>query len=363
MSIRVFQNSGIYPAYRPFLSSATRDVLSFEEAIRVFLSDRYGAAHILKPILEGDRSCFFTNGDFLPTQQLWAKENGLKSETSLDEILLAQIEDHRTEIFYNSDPMRYGDEFLKRLPGCVRRTVAWRAAPSQGGKFLGHDIIVNNFPKILEGYRIQGVRAEYLAPGHDPEMDSYAANQNRPIDVLFVGGYSRHHKSRAKMLEMVASLRTEMNVVMHLDRGRLTKLAETPLGLIGPLSKHRRCADIRAVAKDAVFGRNLLNAIANAKIVINGAIDMAGNDRGNMRVWEALGCGAALVSDVGQYPEGMIENTHFKAYASKEEAVDKIRDLIANPSELINTASAGHAMIATRYSKSVQWDRFQEIVA
>lgn len=361
--MRVFQNSGVYPAYQPRLAQITKGASTFRGAINAFLEDRYGIAHILQPVLDRDPCCFFTNGNDANAQLLWANENGLSGAQQLDQILLAQIEHHRTEVFYNTDPMRYGDDFLKQLPGCVRRTVAWRAAPSQGGQFLAHDIIVNNFPSILEGYRAQGARAEYFAPAHDPEMDCYAANQTRPVDILFVGGYSRHHQTRAKMLEMVAALRTEMNVVMHLDRGRLTKLAETPLGWIGPLTKHRRCPDIRAVAKDPVFGRDLLNAIGNAKIVINGAVDMAGNDRGNMRVWEALGCGAALVTDVGRYPEGMIENTHFKTYASPKEAVGIIRDLIANPSELLTTATTGHEMIATRYSKTEQWNRFQEIVA
>ncbi|MVZ98461.1 glycosyltransferase family 1 protein [Sphingorhabdus sp. IMCC26285] len=361
--MRVFQNSGIYPAYQPFLKDLTKNAATFDDAVLAFLSDRYGAAHILKPVLEHDPICFFTNGNDEHTQRLWARDQGLKSDTPLDEILLAQIEHHNTEIFYNSDPMRYGDLFLKRLPGCVRRTVAWRAAPSDGGQFLTHDIIVNNFPTILEGYRARGVRAEYFAPAHDPEMNFYAAQTDRPIDVLFVGGYSRHHKNRAKMLELVAAMRNEWNIVMHLDRGRLTKLAETPLGWIGPLAKHRRSVNIRAVATDAIFGRELLTAIGNSKIVVNGAVDMAGPDRGNMRVWEALGCGAALVTDAGRYPDEMIENLHFRTYATPTDAVNCIRNMIDNPAERLKVAETGHKLIAERYSKAFQWNRFQEIVA
>lgn len=361
--MRVFQNSGIYKSYRPRLDQLTCHVKSFGEAIQGFLGDRYGIAHILKPILDNDPNAFFTNGDNESAQRLWASEQGLKPEIPLDEILLAQIEHHRTEVFYNCDPMRYGDSFLKRLPGCVQRTVAWRAAPSAGGEFLSHDIVVNNFPTLLNMYRAQGVRAEYFPPAHDPEMDQFAAIENRPVDVLFVGGYSRHHKNRAKMLELVASLRSEMKVVFHLDRSRLTRLAETPLGWFGPLAKHRRSADILAVAAGAVFGRALLATIGNAKIVVNGAIDMAGDDRGNMRVWEALGCGAALVTDSGRYPDDMNEPQHFLTYATPDEAVQRVRDLIADPDERSKIAQAGHALIAERYSKTVQWNRFKEIVA
>lgn len=360
--MQFFQNSGIYRSYRPKLRFLERGVATFAEALQVFFADRYGVAHILHPVLTGDPSAFFTNGDNEFAQRLWAKEQGLADGMPLDAILLSQIEHHRTEVFYNSDPMRYGDAFLKRLPGSIKRTIAWRAAPSQGGEFLTHDIIVNNFPSLLEGYRAQGVRAEYFTPAHDPEMNAYAMQTERPIDVLFVGTYSRYHRGRAHVLEAIAALRHEMNVVMHLDRSRMTRLAETPLGWVGPLAKHRRNADIRSVACPPVFGRNLLTAIGNAKIVINGAIDMGGSDRGNMRVWEALGCGAALVSDVGQYPNGMVSPDHFLTYASAEEAVSKVRDLHASGSWQA-IAKSGHAMIANDFSKSLQWKRFLEIAS
>ncbi|VVS98437.1 conserved hypothetical protein [Sphingomonas sp. EC-HK361] len=361
--MRIFQNSGVYRSYRPRLARLTKDSRSFADATAAFLDDRFGAAHFLQPILNVEETAFFANGDDEFSQRLWAKENGLPANATLEEILRAQIEHHRTEIFYNTDPMRYGDDFLATLPGSVKRTVAWRAAPSAGGRFLKHDVIVNNFPGLLDQYRAQGARAEYFAPAHDPAMDRYADRTDRPIDVLFVGTYSRYHRSRALILEAVAALRLDMNVVMHLDRSRLTRLAETPLGWMGPLAKHRRNRDIRAVARGPVFGLDLLEAIGTAKVVVNGAIDMAGGDRGNMRVWEAMGCGAALVSDIGRYPDGIVQGEHFAAYASAQEAVDRIRALHADDDQRKAMARAGHAMIADRFSKQRQWERFVEIVA
>ncbi len=44
----------------------------------------------------------------------------MSTRASLGEILLAQVESHRTEVFYNLDPMRYGSNFIHNLPGCVR---------------------------------------------------------------------------------------------------------------------------------------------------------------------------------------------------------------------------------------------------
>lgn len=360
--MRLLQNSVIYPSYLPRLTELRRECASFAQATAAFLADRFGAAHFLEPVLNGEPDAFFTNGDDPFAQRLWATENGLKADTPLHDILLAQIEHHRTEVFYNLDPMRYGNAFLMRLPGHVRRTIAWRAAPSTGGDFLNHDVIVNNFPAILAGYRSQGARSEYLAPAHDPAMDSYAARSDRPVDVLFVGTYSRHHSVRARLLEAVAGLRGEMTVAMHLDRSRYTRLAESPLGIVGPLAKHKRPRDVRAVALAPVFGRELYAALSSARIVVNGAIDMAGDERGNMRVWEALGCGAAMVSDEGRYPEGIAAGRDFLSYATPEEAVAQVRALHTDPAQCAALAHAGHATIASRYSKARQWQRFLEIV-
>ena len=40
-------------------------------------------------------------------QRHWAREHGMPGKPSLEAILLAQIEHHRTEVFYNLDPVRY----------------------------------------------------------------------------------------------------------------------------------------------------------------------------------------------------------------------------------------------------------------
>ena len=122
--MRIFQNSGISPSYRSRLAGLVAGGGGFEQQRAVFLNDRYGAAHILMPVLGGSPDAFFTNGDDESLQRAWARENGLAEDTSLADILLAQIENHRTDIFYNLDPFRYDASFVRRLPGHVKRKIA-----------------------------------------------------------------------------------------------------------------------------------------------------------------------------------------------------------------------------------------------
>lgn len=359
----IFQNSGVYPAYLPRLRQVAPPSASYAEQMAGFLADRYGACHILQPVYDGAGSVAFTNGSDPVLQRAWARERGMPSSATLDEILLAQIEEHRTEIFYNQDPMRFGNRFLARLPGSVRMKIAWRAAPSARGDFDLHDLFICNFPTILETYKSLGMTAAYFSPSHDAVMDEYAANEDRPVDVLFVGGYSRHHVRRARVLEAVAGLHERYRVEFCLDQSRLVRLAETPVGWIGPLARHRRPNSVRLVSHGPVFGRALYERLSRAKIVLNGAVDMAGSDRGNMRCWEAMGCSALLLSDTGDYPEGMIADRTMCSYDTEESARQAITSLLADPGSISKIASLGHETIRTRYSKAKQWAAFQVLVA
>lgn len=360
--MRLFQSSGVTKAYRSHLDEITADAQDFATKRDVFLKDRFGAPHILLPVLEGDADAFFTNANDEDLQRAWAREQGMAAKTPLLDILLAQVEHHRTEVLYNLDPITVDDTFLLRLPGSVKRTVAWRAAPSGNAEFLKHDLIVNNFPHVLETYRRKGARIALFFPAHDPVMDDYA-NTDRPIDIFFAGGYSRHHIRRNQTLSLIAELRTRFNIVFCIDVSRFTRLAESPFGLVGPLRKYRRPEGIFALSQSPRYGRDLYRLLGKSKIVINGAIDMAGPDRGNIRVWEAMGAGAALVSDEGNYPEGIEAGKAFASYRDDRSLIAAVERLLGDDVYRLNLAAAGNRIIKSRYGKVEQWSAFQRLVA
>lgn len=360
--MRVFQNSGYYPSYGPRLRRLAGNAVTFQQQLQVFFDDRYGASHMLLPVARADPDAFFTNWDDKRLQHAWAREAGLPKKVTLEEILLAQIEAHRTEVFYNLDPVRLSNSFIERLPGCVKKTIAWRAAPSGDVDFSKHDLVVCNFPSILADLQRRGYRTAYFAPSHDSVMDRFAAKGDRPIDVLFVGGYSRHHTRRAEILNAVAGLAGQFKIVFHLDQSRLSRLAESPIGSLLPLARHRRPSAVRSVSRPPVFGLELYQALSQAKIVLNGAVDMAGNERGNMRCFESMGCGALLLSDEGNYPDGMVAGVTLVTYSSPADTTAQIRRLLADSEQRGAIAREGHKMVSTRYSREVQWLRFQELL-
>ena len=50
---------------------------------------------------------------------------GIAGKPTLEAILLAQIEQHGPK-FSKLDPVRYPSAFVRKLPGCIRKTFCWR---------------------------------------------------------------------------------------------------------------------------------------------------------------------------------------------------------------------------------------------
>lgn len=355
--MRVFQNNGLSRGFRAHRSDGP--YRSFAEGRAGFLDTRFAASHILLPVYSGSPDAFYTNGDDETLQALWAREQGLQTD-SLERILLSQIEHHRTEVFYNLDPIRFGSSFVDKLPGCVKKSVCWRAAPSGDADLAKYDLVVCNFPSILDDWRHKGCKTAYFFPAHDPAMDVYAESRRDDFDLIFIGGFSRHHVKRSEALKAAASA-PGINARFYLEDSRLTRLANV-LPFVPGLGAYRHPAEIRAVRAGPIYGRDAYAALSRSRIVFNGAVDMAGEDRGNMRCFEATGCGAVLLTDSGGYPEGFVDGDTMVTYSSNDEIPKLVQRLTKEVAWANSIAEAGCAMVKDRYSKERQWTKFGELV-
>jgi spore maturation protein CgeB len=96
---------------------------------------------------------------------------------------------------------------------------------------------------------------------------------------------------------------------------------------------------------------------------LNGAIDMSGEDRGNMRCFEAMGCSALLLSDAGLYPSGMRDGETLLAYSSASQACALVEGVLNDWGRYAEMAQRAHRMVRSRYSKEQQWQEFNRLVS
>jgi hypothetical protein len=282
----------------------------------------------------------------------------------MTDILLAQIEDHRAEVLYNNHPIGFPSSFVRRLPGCVKATIAWRAAPSAGADLSAYTRIVSNFESLNAAWRSKGWRTATFHPSHDPMMQPFADRTERPTDVFFTGSYARTtgHSQRLRELAAISSLNASHRVDMRLLSARWGRLADTrPLRWVPvPI---RLPKSLRSARREPVFGREMYLSMSSAKIVVNPATDIAGQERGNMRCWEALGCGSCMVASAGRYPEGFEAGVNFVAYQGTDDMLKKTRQLLQDEPLRRAIADAGHAMVRSVWSKDRQWADFERLAA
>lgn len=129
----------------------------------------------------------------------------------------------------------------------------------------------------------------------------------------------------------------------------------------------QKYSPLRKVSKhfsEPIFGKEVYELISEAKIVFNisGGLKQFGNYKFNNRIFEALGVGSFMLSDKGIYPSYMKEGIHFDVYSNFKELTDKIQYYLKNNIERESMAREGNRMIASRYSKDIQWQEFTKII-
>jgi spore maturation protein CgeB len=152
-------------------------------------------------------------------------------------------------------------------------------APSRGVDWSVYDLMMSQLSATVDFFRRLGVRAEVNHLAFEPGiLDVLPPAPATDIDVSFVGTVSPDHQQRIALLEAVA------------ERYDL-KLFGNPSQTLPASSPLHRCF------QGEVWGAEMYQALRRSKITLNSHIDMAGREAGNMRLFEATGVGAYLLTD------------------------------------------------------------------
>lgn len=284
-----------------------------------------------------------------PLQQAWAKANGvrfsqlalklhhrffrvpllgrfLSSLPGLAEIAIAQIKSAKPDVLYCQDLSFFPGEVLRELKQHVRLVVGQIACPLPPESFLkGYDLILTSFPHFVDRLRALGVRSEYFRIAFDPRVLSRLGPVEQDIDFSFVGGISRHHDGATPLLEYLVE-QTNMRVFGY---GADSLPTSSP---------------IRRQHGGEVWGLNMYRALARSRITLNRHINVAENFANNMRLFEATGVGAMLLTDRKDNLQDLFDiGSEVVAYSSREEAVEIVRHYLSHPEERARIARAGQA--------------------
>jgi hypothetical protein len=239
-------------------------------------------------------------------------------------VMIAQIEAFQPDVILNQAMHFVSAESLRSLVGSRCLLVGQIAAPwHQPDDDCGYDLIVTSLPNFVQQFDRRGIRTFYNQLGFSPHILDDLPETKRDLEITFVGTLSVHHAERIRLLEFLAE-RINLNIWG-------TGIEE--------VSKE---SAIHGCYRGPAWGRDMFAIFRRSKIVINQHIGIAGSFANNMRLYEATGCGAALLTDRKTNLHELFDiGSEVIDYGDPAECLARIEGLLSEPARCVAIGSQG----------------------
>src|SRR5581483_3430738 len=274
---------------------------------------------------------------FKPMLRPLARKVGLspRLDQAAETILLEQIEAFQPDLILNQDAFHIDTALMRRIKGIGKPILLGQVgiAPSRGEDWTVYDLMLSQLSVTVELFRRAGVRAEVNHLAFEPAvLDALPATPAQDIDISFVGTVSPDHRQRIALLEAVAT------------RHRLALFGNPPRALPSSSPLHR-------CFRGEVWGADMYQALRRSKITLNSHIDMAGREAGNMRLFEATGVGAFLLTDFKDNLHTLFApEREVAAWRSIDECLAAIERYLADDGARSAIAKAGQARTMAQHT-------------
>ncbi len=309
----------------------------------------------------------------MPLQAAWAREHGMRTSLVLgtasrlptraglaarqafqNRIAMAQIEHFSPDVLYCQDLGVFTSRELSAIHARGIFVAGQIASPAPETETLRcFDLICTSFPHFVDRFRAIGVASEYLPIGFDTRLSGRAAARGfdpatqaaRDIDVSFVGSVDpRVHPSRVALLEQVCRKRPIAVYGNGIDA--------LPAG-----------SSIRGCFLGEAWGLSMYELLARSRITLNRHIDAAEGCANNMRLYEATGMGAMLLTDNGTNLSEIFQpDVEVESYAGAADLIKQLDLLLIDEERRSQIARAGRERTLADHSYSDVIARLSEIL-
>ena len=329
-----------------YLTGETRADSGYQEQLSSLTAECFGDSDFYSRRL---REAGFQTEDTIincdPLQDAWARENGFQGSGIV--VALEQIVRMQPDIAYFQDMHMMSAEFLTAIRPHVKFIVGQIASPMHHIPLSCYDIIFSSFPHFTERFRAKGISAYYQPLAFEERvLQTFRTKsfEQRTVELSFIGGVTPDHSGRYQLLETLANA-TPLEVWGY---GAEALPSDSPL-----TARHR----------GQVWGKDMFARLADSKITINKHIDVAENNANNMRLFEATGCGALLITDYKDNISDLFEiGREVVCYRDAEECLELVNYYLSNPEEAKQIAARGQERTLREHSYQKRMFQTAEIL-
>ncbi len=330
-----------------------------------------------------------------PLLRAWGAGRDLDPGVRLEDIAIEQVRAFAPEVLWYDHA---DDALLERLRAAapsIRRVLGWVGSwVPEGSSYPGNDLTLSCAPESVEALRRRGVPAAVLPHGFDERVLPGLIERPPRHDVTFVGQITHGapiHVHRERLLD---ALRREVEVTLfspsaggRWERPRAwarraayagaqaARRVGVPATLLGGIPALRHALTwrtpprgplpegLRRALRPARFGREMFQTLRDSRITLNIESGSTTRHSSNMRLFEATGVGACLLTD---RTEGLAElfepGREVVTFDGLAECVERIRWVLAHPAEREAIARAGQARTLRDHTYAQRAQRLDAIV-
>lgn len=269
-------------------------------------------------------------------------DDSLRGLDFLEDVLKAQIEAYKPDIILNQSLMEVPVTLLNKIKNSNSKIVGQIASPLPSDTVLKeYDYLISSLPNQVAKFNSLGIPSSYLKLAFDERILHRVSEVERDLSIVFAGSITVNHQERVKLLEYLCE--------------------NTDIKIWGSLHGLPSSSPIYNRYQGEAWGVDMYNVFRRAKIVLNNHIDIAENYANNMRLYEATGCGALLLTD---YKANLNEiyniDQEVMAYSSFSECLEKIEHFLVNEEERALIAKTGQEKTLQDHT---YYKRMQEMIA
>jgi len=339
--------------------------------------------------------------DFEVVQKQWARENGIhyNSNSWMIEVLMSQVKIIRPDIvylqgtewsitgrFFSELPKANLIKILKKSYPFIKKVIIFSGYPSCANRIEGADIFFSSPPSIIDDYKKKGLNPFLLYHSFDdciiPKLNgipgkysfTFAGSSRQPesrywalrqlmdetdlkawVGEYFFGNGPQTLKQKIRFtlkrgLNFINNRKiydfAESKMIPNKLRQIFLDIYRERIAFNGVRKNNGDAIHLSELYPDRcllpVIGMNMYNLLHQSRVTFNKHTDQAWSSVGNMRMFEATGVGACLLTDTGHnMPDLFEEDKEVITYRTIDEAVEKVNYLLAHPDEAEQIAKAG----------------------
>ena len=332
-----------------------------------------------------------------PLQRAWAREqDSIAADAPLADIALAQVERSRPDVlWYDHHDTALLERIRARCPS-LRACIGWTGSVLPESEIWRmFDLVLSCAPETVALFERRGVKAAHLAHAFNERVLEGLGAREPTLDLSFVGQIAADHPLHAHRERLLDALLAEIDVAVFSptsDARRPSAAAVLPRRLLYagaqslrraglPEATLRRLpllgraagwptvprgplpARLQRALRPGRFGMAMYRTLRDSRVTLNVHAGAHTRSTSNMRLFEATGVGACLLTDAADNLAELFEpGREVATFRDARECRERIRTLLSDPDEREAIASAGQARCLAHHTFRHRAPRLDELV-